>query len=228
MKTFSHVLLINILLVILLSRVYTQVNTNTNQNNSYRDSYFNPGITYRQDTTKNENKKTRKVTISGIFVSAGTGLSLPIAQFNATSNPVFGIFGRVEYSSTSIFPVVIGGEFAYFSYPGADQYKTLNLLTNFRTKDFSIGLTADISLSQLFKSNYTIPFICIDVKTNKISRDISGQPLPIVPVKETRTSIGAGFGFTLFVLDFYVKYNYMKTLSSFGIYTKIKFPVLRF
>lgn len=183
---------------------------------------------FQQDTAKNE-VKPKNVSISGIFAGIGTGLSLPIAEFHSTSNPVFGILGRIEYSSTTIFPVVIGSEISYFSYSGIDNYLTQNYLTSFQTKILSFGLTAEVSLSRFLKSYYTIPFICLDVKTNSIKRVISGSStLPDVPLKESRISIGAGLGFTLFVLDFYVKYNYMKNLSSFGVFTKIKFPVLRF
>ena len=181
------------------------------------------------DSTKQN--KTHSVSISGIFLSIGTGLSVPLAHFTSTSNSVFGILGRLEFTSTAIFPLVIGGEADYFSYPGDDNYMTQNLLTSYQTKIFSYGLTAEFTFARLIKSHYTIPFLCIDVKSNKITRTISGisgSVPPPVPLKESRVSFGAGFGFTLFVLDFFVKYNYMKELSSFGVYAKLKFPLLRF
>jgi hypothetical protein len=182
----------------------------------------------QQDTTKKETK-TNKVSISGLFLSVGGGLSIPLSQFSSTSNAKFGILGRLEFSSTTIFPVVIGGEISYFSYSGADNYMTQYLLNSFQTKILSAGLTLDVTLSQLLKSHYTIPFICLDIKSNNINRVITGlSTLPAVPVKESRISVGAGFGFTLFVLDFYLKYNYMKNLPNIGIYTKVRFPVLRF
>jgi len=175
--------------------------------------------------------KTHSVSISGIFISIGTGLSLPLAHFSSTSNPVFGILGRLEFASTAIFPFVIGGEVDYFSYTGNDNYMTQNLLTTYQTKIFSYGLSAEFTFARLIKSHYTIPYLCMDIKSNKITRDISGisgsVPLP-VSLKESRVSFGAGFGFTLFVLDFFVKYNYMKELSDFGVYAKIKFPLIKF
>jgi hypothetical protein len=183
----------------------------------------------KSDSAKQE--RTHSVSISGIFLSAGTGLSVPLAHFNSTSNPVFGIFGRLEFASTAIFPLIIGGEVDYYSYSGNDNYMTQNLLTSYQTKVLSYGISAEVTFARLIKSHYTIPYICIDVKSNKITRSISGisgSTLPNIPLKESRVSFGGGFGFTLFVLDFFVKYNYMKELSSFGVFTKIKFPVLRF
>ncbi len=178
------------------------------------------------DSTKQET--TRNLSISGLFLSIGTGLSVPLAQFSSKSNPVFGIFGRLEFASTSIYPLVLGGEVSYFSYGGNDNFMTQNLLTGYQTKIFSFGLSAEVIFARLIKSHYTIPFICLDIKSNKITRVISGNTLPDIPLKESSVSVGAGFGFTLFVMDFYLKYNYMKDLSSFGVFTKIKFPVLRF
>lgn len=228
LKSIITKFLIFIIFVFLTKNSYSQKILNESFANTHFIPILSGSSLIPQDTTKKESKK-RKVSISGIFLSAGGGLSVPIAQFNSTSNPKFGILGRIEYSSTSIFPVVVGGEISYFSYTGSDNYKTKYFLTTFNTKILSVGLTLDVTFSRLLKSYYTIPFICLDLKTNSIKRDISGHSsLPDVPVKESKISVGAGFGFTLFVMDFYVKYNYMKELSSIGVFTKIKFPVIRF
>jgi hypothetical protein len=181
-----------------------------------------------QDTTKPK-KKLKEFTLHGIFLSVGGGLSVPISDFNGNSNVTFGVLGRLEYSSTFIFPLVIGGEVNYFSYNGDDRFKTLNLLTNLKTKIFSYGLNLEYTFSRLLNSSYTIPFITLDVKNNIINREYDDAAnLPELPRKQTKISIGGGFGFTLFVFDFMVKYNYMKTLSNIGVYTKIKFPIIRF
>lgn len=197
--------------------------------NPFHLNYKIQPLSVKQDSSKQ--KKTHGVSLSGIFISIGTGLSVPVAHFSSTSNPVFGILGRLEFASTAIFPLVIGGEVDYFSYSGNDNYMTQNLLTTYQTKIFSFGMTAEFTFARLIKSHYTIPYICIDVKSNKITRKISGisgSVPPSVPLKESRVSFGAGFGFTLFVLDFYIKYNYMKELSGFGVYAKMKFPLIRF
>jgi hypothetical protein len=179
------------------------------------------------DTTKKP-VTVKNVSLAGIFLGLGTGLSMPLLNFNNNSDYAFGIFGRLEYSSTKIFPFVIGGEASYFSYSGDDDFKTTNLLKAYTTKIFGYGLTIEYSLSRLLHTSYSMPFLTVDVKNNSIKRDYdSGVEFSDLPRKESRVSIGAGIGFTLFVLDFYVKYNYMKDMSNFGVYAKIKFPVIR-
>lgn len=181
-----------------------------------------------QDTAKPK-KSAKNFSLHGIFISAGGGLSVPISDFNAYSNATFGILGRLEFSSTTIFPFVIGGEVDYFSYNGYDLYKTLHVLNNLTTKIFSYGLNIEYTFSKILNSSYTIPFLTVDVKNNVINREYDDNvTVDELQRKQTKVSIGAGFGFTLFVFDFYVKYNYMKTVSNIGIYTKVKFPLIRF
>lgn len=182
-----------------------------------------------QDTTKPNEKKTRSFSLHGIFLSIGGGLSVPLSDFNSYSNVSYGILGRIEYSSTVIFPFVIGGEVDYFSYGGYDLFKTLHLLNSLDTKILSYGLNIEYTLSRLLNSSYTVPFLTIDVKNNIVKREYDENVnIEELQRKQTKVSIGAGFGFTLFVFDFVVKYNYMKTLSNIGVYTKVKIPVIRF
>jgi hypothetical protein len=180
------------------------------------------------DTVKSVKKPTN-ITHSGIFLSVGGGLDVPLRDFKNNSNATFGILGRLEFGSTAIFPFVFGAEIDYFSYAGSDNFITPLLLNSLRTKILSFGASVEYTLSKLLNSSYTIPFITLDVKTNKITRVIDPSTTPIgYPDKDSKISVGFGFGFTLFVFDFSVKYNYMKELSNLGFYTKIKFPVIQF
>ena len=186
------------------------------------------GISEARDSTK-KNTSVKRIKLSGLFLSVGGGLNVPLQEFKTSSIPTFGLLARLEYSSTTIFPFVIGGEINYVSYKGDDQFLTTNLLNSFKTKILALGLTVEYSLSRFFNSAYTTPFLAFDVKTNKITREYdTGANLPNYPLKDSKVSIGAGFGFTLFVMDFFFKYNFMKQYSNFGVYMKIKFPIVRF
>jgi hypothetical protein len=170
----------------------------------------------------------KNVSLGGIFLSLGTGLSVPLRNFNINSNYAFGIFGRLEYSSTKIYPLVFGGEVSYFSYSGNDDFKTINILKAFTTRILGYGLTIEYSLSRLLHTSYSMPFITIDIKNNTIKREYDDAvTFTDLPRQESRISFGAGVGFTLFVLDFYVKYNFMKDMSNFGVFAKLKFPIIR-
>jgi hypothetical protein len=176
------------------------------------------------------NKKlVTKKSISALFLSFGGGIAVPLSPFKDNSDVTFGILGRLEFASTSIFPFVISGEVDYFSFNGADEFKTTNLLNSYKTKILSVGLNIEYSLTKLIRSSFTMPFLTVDVKNNIIKREYDDtRTLTDLPREETKISVGAGVGFTVFILDFYVKYNHMKNNSFIGVYTKTKIPVIKF
>ena len=144
------------------------------------------------DSTK-KSTPVKKFKAGGIFLSVGGGLNVPLKSFGDNSIPTFGILGRLEYTSTTIFPFVIGAEITYFSYKGKDQFTTLYILNTFRTHITSFGLSIEYSLARLFNSPYSIPFLTIDIKTNKIRRDIDpSETFQALPLTDSRISVSAG------------------------------------
>lgn len=174
-------------------------------------------------------KLVTKRNISAIFLSVGGGISVPLDSFRTSARVTFGILGRLEFASTSIFPFVIGAQVDYFSYNAPDEFKTIHLLTGYKTKILGLGLNIEYSLSKLLRSSFTMPFLTVDVKTNSIRREYDADDSTLaVPRSESKVSVGAGFGMTIFIFDFVVKYNYIKNNSFVGVYAKTKFPVIRF
>ncbi len=222
MKTKSLSIIIAVLVLTCTLTYSQQVSLTGNINRPLSQKNFLLDDSTRKPVT------LKNVSLGGIFLSLGTGLDIPLRTFNINSNYAFGIFGRLEYSSTKIFPFVIGGEASYFSHSGDDDFKTINVLKTFATKIFGYGLTIEYSLSRLLHTSYSMPFLTVDVKNNSIKREYDETvEYTDLPRKESRVSFGAGVGFTLFVLDFYVKYNFMKDMSNFGVYAKLKFPIIR-
>jgi hypothetical protein len=174
-------------------------------------------------------KLVTKKSISALFLTIGGGIAVPLDTFKTYANVTFGVLGRLEFASTSIFPFVIGAQVDYFSYSGQDEYKTINLLSNLKTMILGIGLSVEYSLAKVVKSSFTMPFLAVDVKTNMITREYDdNRTIENLPREESKVSIGAGIGMTIFVLDFVAKYNYMKDNSYVGVYAKMKVPVIRF
>ena len=172
-------------------------------------------------------KLVTKKSISAIFLSIGTGISLPLDSFKVTASPTFGIMGRLEFASTAIFPFVIGGQVDYFSYNAPDEFKTVNFILSYKTKILGIGLNLEYSLAKLLRSAFTMPFLTVDVKSNMIKREYDDdKSYSNLPREESKISVGAGFGMTVFIFDFLA--NYMKDNSFLGVYAKTKIPVIKF
>lgn len=230
MKTIYFKLILPLLLLILSADSYSQYQVKHYSGYSLESrlqkvSEIQPEI-FADSLQK---KLIPKRSISALFLGFGGGLAIPMSKFSETANPTFGILGRLEFSSTGIFPFVIGGEVNYYSYNSPDEFRTINLLSSYRTKILSFGLNIDYSLSKIFRTSFTMPFISVDVKSNNIKRDFDeNRSFEGLPLTESKVSVGAGLGFTLFILDFSVKYNYMKDNSFISVTTKTKIPVIRF
>jgi hypothetical protein len=219
--TLNTFLTVLIILIISASPVVSQNNLINEKNFLYDYSY------HKNDTLIKKQRKFK--TISALFLSAGGGLSVPFGSFKNNSVVSFGLLGRLEFASTAIFPVVIGGEVNYFTYNGTDEFKTSNLLRGLKTKIISAGINIEYSLVKLLRSSFTMPFLTIDVKGNTIKREYDEEKsLEELPRNESLISFGAGIGFTLFIFDIYGKYNYMKDKSYAGFYIKTKIPLIRF
>lgn len=224
MKLTNFNLLIFLIAAVISINTHSQSSKKTVLNLNYDKVSYSGSFT---DSLK-KNPVTKK-SISAIFIGFGGGLVIPGSKYTETANPSFGILGRLEFSSTGIFPFVIGGEVNYYSFNSPDEFRTINLLSIFRTKILSFGLNIDYSLSKLIRSSFTMPFISVDVKNNNIKRDFDeNRSFEGLPVKESKISIGAGLGFTVFIFDFSVKYNYMKDNPFISVTTKTKFPIIRF
>ncbi|MFA5405003.1 MAG: hypothetical protein WC358_08720, partial [Ignavibacteria bacterium] len=66
----------------------------------------------------------------GIFISPILGAEFPIKDLNSNSKYAFCFGGKLEYSSLSIYPIVIGASIQYQNHTGADDYKTKYLINS--------------------------------------------------------------------------------------------------
>lgn len=230
MKTTNLKLILPVLLIVITAGINSQSLLKERLDIKYKlnieSNIKSNSVTFVDSLKKN---LVTKKSISALFIGFGGGLAVPVSKFTETANPTFGILGRMEFSSTGIFPFVIGAEVNYYSYNSPDEFRAINILSSYRTKILSFGLNIDYSLSKLFRSSFTMPFLSVDVKSNNIKREFDeNRSFEGVPLTESKVSVGAGIGFTLFILDFSVKYNYMKDNSFVSVTTKTKFPIIRF
>lgn len=230
MKTQYLKLILPVLLIVITAGINSQslLKERSDINSLLNTASYKKSNSVSFADSLNKNLITKR-SISALFIGFGGGLTIPVSKFSETANPTFGILGRMEFSSTGIFPFVIGGEVNYYSYNSPDEFRAVNILSSYRTKILSFGLNIDYSLSKLFRSSFTMPFLTVDVKSNNIKRDFDeNRSFEGLALNESKVSVGAGVGFTLFILDFSVKYNYMKDNSFVSVTTKTKIPIIRF
>ena len=165
----------------------------------------------------------------GLFLSPLVGLEFPFREFSNTAKTGFTYGVKLEFASKDIYPFIIGGMFQQQLNNGDEEFKTVNRLDILKTTINSFGLSLDIILNKYIKSDFTIPFITLEVKYLTIQREIS-PPSNMLGLETSENVIGftGGLGFTLYIFDLYGTYTYAKNYNSFAVKTRFHFPLIKF
>lgn len=181
------------------------------------------------DTVKNNQVQKNLKKPGGIFICPVLGAEFPTKDFVSNSKYAFCIGGKLEYSSMSIYPFVIGATIQYQNHDGADDFKTLNLINSLNTKITSFGVNIDVILNKYLKSTFTIPFIFVEARSVNVKRIVSPpEYFPNLKSTDNTIGFGGGAGFTLYIFDIYATYFSAKEYSTISIKTRFRFPLLKF
>ena len=177
------------------------------------------------------NRTGEQVSVStgGLFVAPFVGFAFPIQEFSNNSKAAFDAGVKLEIAHSSFYPFIIGGIFQYQSHEGTDEIKTVNFLSTFNTEILSFGGSVDFILNKYIKSDFTIPFLTLEVKAMSVTRNIA--PANFNPGFETSESvigITGGVGITLYIFDLYASYTYAGDFSTVGINTRFHYPIFKF
>ena len=115
------------------------------------------------------------INAGGLFISPFIGFEFPMQEFSNNSKSTYDLGVKLEFAHSKIYPFVVGGFFQYQSHEGIDEIKTANFLTAFKTDITSFGGSIDIILNKYLKSDFTIPFVTLEVKMMNITRTITPE-----------------------------------------------------
>lgn len=174
-------------------------------------------------------KEQLKVNTGGLFIAPVIGFDFPVQEFANNSVATFDYGVKLEIAHSIIYPFIIGGIFQYQSHEGTEELKTTNFLSTFKTDITSFGGTIDILLNKYIRSDFTIPFITLEVKVMNIKREIAPEQFnPGFSTTDNVIGFTGGLGFTLYIFDIYPSYTYAGDYSTFGIKTRFRFPIIKF
>jgi hypothetical protein len=183
----------------------------------------------QEDTTKIQERYSITKKPGGIFISPVLGAEFPASDFHSNSKYAICLGGKFEYSSMSIYPLVIGATFQYQNHNGSDDFKTKYLLNSLNTKVTSFGLCVNLLLNKYLKSSFTIPFIFAEMRMISVKKETSPESnYPNFKSSDNTIAFGGGFGFTLYILDIYTTYLSAKEYSTISIKTSFRFPLIKF
>ena len=169
------------------------------------------------------------INAGGIFLAPWIGIKFPIKAFRENSNTGLDLGVRLEFAHSKIYPVVVGIFYESQSYNGSDEFKTQNVLGEFKTGITAFGGSVDVILSKYIRSDFTIPFIVLEAKYMKVTRTVNPPDANLnVPGDESLIGYSAGAGFTLFIFDIIGTYTFAQDFSTFGFKARFHFPLIKF
>ena len=165
----------------------------------------------------------------GIFLSPLIGYEFPLKDFGVKSKASFVMGVRLEYSSIKLYPFLIGVSYEYQKHNGADLYVSSNYLNSFTTTIHNVGVGTTIMLNKFLKTDFTLPFLDLEAVYMSVKSEVA--PDYFVPeVKRVDNVFGASFGLgiTVYIFDVHLTYKYAGDYTSFGLKTRIRFPLIKF
>jgi hypothetical protein len=170
-----------------------------------------------------------KVNTGGLFIAPIIGFDFPLQEFANNSTATFGFGVKLEVAHSVIYPFIIGGVFQYQSHEGTEELKSANFLSTFKTNITSFGGSIDVVLNKYIRSDFTIPFLTLEVKVMNIKREIAPEQFnPGFATSDNVIGFTGGLGFTLYIFDIYPTYTYAGDYSTFAIKTRFRFPIIKF
>lgn len=166
---------------------------------------------------------------SGIFISPMLGIVFPIKTFkdNSKSALTYGI--KLEFASLKLYPFIFGISYDHSSYSGSEELKSQYYLNTMTTKIDAFSFNVDFIVNKYLNSNFTTPFITLDLKYLLVERTIDPDiNIPGINKSDNIFTFSAGMGMTLYIFDIIGFYQFAKDYTSFGFKTRFHFPLLKF
>ena len=196
--------------------IFSQINFNHSEEYNKLDTIITPN-------------KSKKISVGGIFLSPNLGFEIPLKEFSTNSSTAISYGFKLEYANSRLYPFIFGANYQYEFHNGKDDFKTLHYINVLETRIHSFGISFDVLLNKYLKSEFTIPFITLDIKYYSVSRNMD----PLINTLNLNLSdnfigFSPGAGFTLYIFDIYGMYSFAKNYSCVSLKTRIHFPLIKF
>ncbi|MDR3628368.1 MAG: hypothetical protein P4L45_16105 [Ignavibacteriaceae bacterium] len=165
----------------------------------------------------------------GVFISVGVGPRLPVSSFASSTDIGYGFDVEIDYSDNEFFPVFLFGKIGFDQYPGAQSYYESTDYSNFSTNSLPISLGAKYYFPPLVE-NIVLFMPVVEFSANyeymqKLHqfKPASGKSNNLEDISKLGFSAGAGF--SMFMLEIMVSYNYLQNNQYISADLKVRLPL---
>lgn len=166
---------------------------------------------------------------TGLFMSVGVGPRFPIGDFSENQNVGIGADFSFSYTNSDFLPVFFYGSIGYMNFPGKQSfYKTSDysslttnvIVLNGGIKYFWPPLIEDIFLLMPFiEAGASIGYF----EKGHVFKEESG--IGNFTEDNFKTGFQVGGGFSMFMMDVLVSYNYLHNNQYLSFSLRVRIPI---
>lgn len=161
--------------------------------------------------------------IYGIFFCPSIGARFPYGEETLKYKVGFSFGGSFEYG-TSAIPFFIKSEFIYANFPQNDFVDN----AYHQKSIYGITIGVDYLFYPIFASETVlIPYISFELSYNFIQRTFTSYTTQFEAktINESKLGFNFGFGLSIFLIDFTLKYHYLTYEPYIGINYRLRLPI---
>lgn len=165
----------------------------------------------------------------GVFISVGVGPRLPVSSFASSTDIGYGFDVEIAYSDNEFLPVFLFGKIGFDQYPGAQSYYESTDYSNFSTNVLPISIGARYYFPPLVENILLfMPVVEFSADYDYLQKlhqfkPASGKSNYLEDVSKLGFSAGAGF--SMFMLEIMVSYNYLQNNQYISADLKVRLPL---
>lgn len=167
--------------------------------------------------------------VKGLFFSVGVGPRIPVGDFSETHNLGVGFSGALSYTDNLILPLFLYSDLGFQHFPGKQDYYKSSDHSSISTNMISLNIGARHYYSPLVENVILLMPIVeagLSVSYSHISHQMkldSGKRNFVED--EVKVGFHVGAGFSMFLLDAMVHYQYFYSRQYISFDLRVRLPV---
>lgn len=165
----------------------------------------------------------------GVFLAIGVGPRLPVSAFSNQSDLGYGFNIEISYTDNEYLPFFIFAKAGFEQYPGSPDFYQTSDYNNFSTTSFPVALGTRYYFPPILENVVLlIPIVEVSANYTFLSRLHQFKPTSAknnYTEELSKFGISVGGGFSMFLMELVLNYNYFETIQYVGLDIKVRLPL---
>jgi hypothetical protein len=166
----------------------------------------------------------------GVFLAIGVGPRLPVSAFSNQSDLGYGFNIEISYTDNEYLPIFLFAKAGFEQYPGSPDFYQASDYNNFSTTSFLVSAGARYYFPPILENVVLlIPIVEMSGNYTFLSRLHQFKPTSLknnYTEELSKFGVSVGGGFSMFLMELVINYNYFETIQYVGLDIKVRLPLL--